>query len=278
MANSIRSALLANEVKNLGIFQAKGLIPETPIVANWKTELNALKKSEVKTSTVKVDSKLKPTKQSKTVPTKKAEKPTNAELAKYSKSCNEFSEIMNRQFGEVKGFTLGQAIEHSASVYTSIVKQKRGQLEKLNEIGKVLQELRSVIGKSDKEFGQAVKATALKNMSRQDRSDAMWLSENWVTIQAKMKELDINSCSASYLRQLLRKEGKSAENYEVKAEPKTMGDDDESSEASSSVESATVKLSGNDAESIASAVISLAKLKGVSLAEIATLILAQSAM
>ena len=253
MAKSIRSALLANEVKNLEIFKAKGLIE--PTVAK-----------PVKTSTVKVDSKLK------------APKHTDAQLARDSKNRNEFSEVMSRQFGDVKGFTLGQAIEHSASVYTSIVKQKRNQLEKLNEIGKVLQELRSVIGKSDKEFGQAIKATALKNMSRQDRSDAMWLSENWTDIKAKMKELDINSCSASYLRQLLRKEGKSAENYEVKAERNDVSDDVDSSEASSTVESATLKLAGNDAESIASAVIGLAKLKGISLAEIATLILAESAM
>lgn len=265
MAKSIRSALLANEVTNLAIFQAKGLIE--PVVTK-----------PVKTSTVKVDSKLKQAKKSTTsTPTKKAEKHTPAELAKDSKSRCEFSEIMSRPFGSVKGFTLGQAIEHSASVYTSIVKAKRGQLEKLNEIGKVLQELRSVIGKSDKEFGQAVKSTALKNMSRQDRSDAMWLSENWIDITAKMRELDVSSCSASYLRQLLRKEGKSAENYEVKDEPKTTGDD-ESTEGSSTVEHSSVKLSGNDAESIAVAVIHLAKLKGVSLAEIATLILAQSAM
>jgi hypothetical protein len=257
MAKSIRSALLANEVKNLGIFQAKGLIPETPT-------------TEVKTSTVKVDSKLK-SKPS----TKKAEKPTDAELAKDSKNRNQFSEIMNRQFGSEKGFTLGQAIEHSASVYTSIVKQKRGQLEKLNEIGKVLQELRSVIGKSDKEFGQAVKATALKNMSRQDRSDAMWLSENWTEVKGKMKELDINSCSASYLRQLLRKEAKSTPSEATVSEATET--DSDSSEASSTVESATLKLAGNDAESIASAVIHLAKAKGISLAEIATLLLSESA-
>jgi hypothetical protein len=217
-----------------------------------------------------VDSKIKSAKKDK--------KHTDAELAQDTKYRNEFSEVMNRQFGDVKGFTLGQAIEHSASVYTSIVKQKRNQLEKLNEIGKVLQELRSVIGKSDKEFGQAIKSTALKNMSRQDRSDAMWLSENWVSIQGKMKELDINSCSASYLRQLLRKEGKSAENYEVKAERSDVSDDSEVSEASSTVECSSLKLAEDTAEGIASAVIHLAKLKGVSLAEIATLILAESAM
>lgn len=255
MAKSIRSALLANEVKNVEIFKSLGLLEETP--------------KPITTSTVKVDSKIKSAKKDK--------KHSNAELAKDSKSRHEFSEIMSRQFGSTKGFTLGDAIEHSASVYTSLVKQKRNQLEKLCEIGKVLQELRSVIGKSDKEFGQAVKSTALKNMSRQDRSDAMWLSENWVDIQSKMKELDINSCSASYLRQLLRKEGKSAENYEVKAERNDVDQDEGSTEGSSTVESATLKLAGNDAESIASAVIGLAKLKGISLAEIATLLLAESA-
>ena len=248
MAKSIKSALLANEVKNVEIFKSMGLIEDTP--------------KPVKTSTVKVDSKIK------------NKKHTDSELAQDTKYRNEFSEIMARPFGTVKGFTLGQAIEHSASVYTSLVKQKRKQLESLNEIGKVLQELRSVIGKSDKEFGQAIKATALKNMSRQDRSDAMWLSENWVAIQGKMKELDINSCSASYLRQLLRKEGKSADSEATVSEASES--DSDISEAKGSVESSSVKLSGDNAESIAVAVIQLAKLKGVSLAEIATLILAES--
>jgi hypothetical protein len=251
MAKSIKAALLANEVSNLAIFQAKGLIPETPF-------------KEIKTSTVKVDSKVKP------------KKHTDAELAKDSKSRHEFSEVLNRQFGSVKGYTLGDAIDHSASVYTSLVKQKRSQLEKLNEIGKVLQELRSVIGKSDKEFGQAIKSTALKNMSRQDRSDAMWLSENWVEIKAKMKELDINSCSASYLRQLLRKEAKSTDSEATVSE--ATESDQDVTEGNVTVESSSLKLSGDDAESIAVAVIQLAKLKGVSLSEIATLILAESAI
>ena len=261
MAKSIRQALLANEVANLAFFN--------------KVEPTVQPKVDKKVSTVKVDNKMKSTKS-----VKKSEKPSNAELAKDSKNRNQFSEIMNRQFGAEKGYTLGQAIEHSASVYTSIVKQKRNQLEKLNEIGKVLQELRSVIGKSDKEFGQAVKATALKNMSRQDRSDAMWLSENWVEVKGKMKELDINSCSASYLRQLLRKEAKSA-NSEATVSDATVSeanDDAEStvSEANVTVESSSLKLAENSAEGIASAVIHLAKANGISLAEIATLLLAES--
>jgi hypothetical protein len=117
-------------------------------------------------------------------------------------------------------------------------------------------------------------------MSRQDRSDAMWLAENWINIQSKTKELDVSSCSASYLRQLLRKADKSpdtvATTQEIAKGNTDAVDNEDSTEGKSSVESPTVKLSGNDAESIAVAVIELAKLKGISLAEIATLLLASA--
>ncbi len=246
MAKSIRQALLANEVANLAFFN--------------KVEPTVQPKVDKKVSTVKVDSKL----------TKKHSK---AELAKSSKMTQEFKAILDRPYGK-EGHTFGEAIEHQATVYNSIVKQKRNQLEKLKGIGELLIEFRSIIGKSDKEFGQALKATALGKMSRQDRSDSMWLAENWTTVQKKVKELDINSCSASYLRQLLRKEAKSTDSEATVSE--ATESDSDSSEASSSVEGSTVKIAGDNAESIASAVIQIAKQKGISLAEIATLLLAES--
>jgi hypothetical protein len=245
---------------------------KSAIVANWKQELNALKavvptvqpKVDKKVSTVKVDSQLKP---------KVDKKHSKAELSKSSKMTAEFKAILDRPYGK-EGHTFGEAIEHQATVYNSIVKQKRSQLEKLKGIGELLIEFRSIIGKSDKEFGQALKATALGKMSRQDRSDSMWLAENWTTVQKKVKELDINSCSASYLRQLLRKEAKSTDSEATVSE--ATESDSDSSEASSSVEGSTVKIAGDNAESIASAVIHLAKANGISLAEIATLLLAES--
>jgi hypothetical protein len=187
---------------------------------------------------------------------------------------------MARPYGK-EGHTFGEAIEHSASVYTGMLRAKRQQLEKLKVIGEVLHELRSLIGTSDKLFGQAVKSTALKNMSRQDRSDAMWLAENWIEIQSKTKELDVSSCSASYLRQLLRKAEKSptavATTQESTEGTDAVDSEDESTEGTvATVEASSLKLSGNDAESIASAVIGLAKAKGISLAEIATLLLASA--
>lgn len=246
MAKSIRQALLANEVANLAFFN--------------KVEPTVEPKVQKKVSTVKVDSKL-PKKHSK------------AELAKSSKMTAEFRAILDRPYGK-EGHTFGEAIEHQATVYNSMLKQKRNQLEKLKVMGELLIEFRAIIGKSDKEFGQAIKATALSSVSRQDRSDAMWLAENWTTVQKKVKELDINSCSASYLRQLLRKEAKSTDSEATVSE--ATESDSDSSEASSSVEGSTVKIAGDNAESIASAVIQIAKQKGISLAEIATLLLAES--
>jgi len=250
MAKSIRQALLANEVANLAFFN--------------KVEPTVQPKVDKKVSTVKVDSQLKP---------KVDPKPSKASLVKSSKMTAEFRAILDRPYGK-EGHTFGEAIEHQATVYNSIVKQKRSQLEKLKGIGELLIEFRSIIGKSDKEFGQALKATALGKMSRQDRSDSMWLAENWTTVQKKVKELDINSCSASYLRQLLRKEAKSTDSEATVSE--ATESDSDSSEASSSVEGSTVKIAGDNAESIASAVIQIAKQKGISLAEIATLLLAES--
>jgi hypothetical protein len=289
MAQSIKSALLANEVANLLHFQSKGLIADDivvqdkPKVSKDKPKVSKVSKN-VKVNVVKnkpeAKAKTKPAKadKDKATPAKADKKPSDAELSKYAKKSHDFAEIMARPYGK-EGHTFGEAIEHSASVYTGMIKAKRQQLEKLKVIGEVLHELRSLIGTSDKMFGQAVKATALRNMSRQDRSDAMWLAENWINIQSKTKELDVSSCSASYLRQLLRKAEKPSDTSATTQES-TEGTDavetDDTTEGKSSVGASTVKLSGNDAESIAVAVIHLAKAKGISLAEIATLLLASA--
>lgn len=268
---SIAQALLANEVANLLHFQSKGLIE--PV--QDKPKVSKVSKN-VKVNVVKN----KPKAKAEVIPAKAVDKKhTDAELSKYAKQSQDFADIMARPYGK-EGHTFGEAIEHSASVYTGMLRAKRQQLEKLKMIGEVLHELRSLIGTSDKMFGQAVKATALRNMSRQDRSDAMWLAENWIEIQSKTKELDVSSCSASYLRQLLRKAEKQA-TATATTEESTEGTDTVDSEEAitegkSTVEQSTLKLAEDTAEGIASAVIGLAKAKNISLAEIATLLLASA--
>jgi hypothetical protein len=118
-------------------------------------------------------------------------------------ALNQPNPIFDRPFGK-EGHTLGEALEHQASVYKSLVKQRKNQLEKLKEIGLVLIELRSISGASDKAYGILVSKTPLAIMSRQDRFDAMWLAENWTNVQSYMKEMDISSGSAAYLRQKIK--------------------------------------------------------------------------
>lgn len=171
----------------------------------------------------------------------KVQKPSNKAVAKSAKGSAEMKAIFDRPYGE-EGHTFGDAIEHQASVYKSLLKQRKGQLEKLKAIGEVLIELRSVIGKSDKEFGQAVKATPLNVMSRQDRSDAMWLAENWTEVQTFTKEMDISSASAAYLRQKIAKAKKQTAGI---AKGKT--EDKDSAEGS---DEATVEASTQDSDEV----------------------------
>lgn len=103
-----------------------------------------------------------------------------------------------------QGNSLGEAIDAQAKAYKSIKKQQKAALEKLKGIGEILTYVRSLF-KSDQLFGQFLMKTELSIMSRQDRSDAMWLADNWNEIQLQMKKLDISSSSASYLRQIIRK-------------------------------------------------------------------------
>jgi hypothetical protein len=105
---------------------------------------------------------------------------------------------------QYQGNSLGEAIDAQAKAYKSIKKQAKAALEKLKGIGDILTYVRSLF-KSDVLFGQFLMKTELSIMSRQDRSDAMWLADNWNEIQLQMKKLDISSSSASYLRQIIRK-------------------------------------------------------------------------
>ena len=111
--------------------------------------------------------------------------------------------ILTRQFD---GKTIAEQIDAQVKVYRSIKKQAKANLERLMQIGKLLNELRSYF-KSDVQYGQFLQKTELSTMSRQDRSDAQWLATNWTLVQDQMKKLDISSSSASYLRQLLRSNG-----------------------------------------------------------------------
>jgi len=187
-------------------------------------------------------------------------------------SLKESNPIFSRPFGK-EGHTLGEAIDHQASVYKSLVKQRKGQLEKLKGIGEVLIELRSVSGASDKDYGKLVSKTPLGVMSRQDRSDAMWLATEWQSITKFMKDMDMSSASAAYLRQQMRKASK----------PKAEADDVESTEGSQSTaegstvtqpkadkqsDDASVEVSTATEAEFAKSMADIAKAEGLDLAKV----------
>jgi hypothetical protein len=180
--------------------------------------------------------------------------------------------IFDRAFGK-EGHTLGEAIEHQATVYKSLVKQRKGQLEKLKGIGEVLLELRSISGASDKDYGKLVSKTPLGIMSRQDRSDAMWIATEWQNVQKFLKDMDMSSASAAYLRQQMRKASK----------PKAEADDVESTEGSNSTDEpstvkqpkadkqdddASVEVSTASEAEFASSMAEIAKAEGLDLAKV----------
>jgi hypothetical protein len=184
--------------------------------------------------------------------------------------------IFDRKFG-TEGHTLGDALEHQATVYKSLVKQRQGNLAKLKAIGEVLLELRSISGASDKDYGKLVSKTPLGIMSRQDRSDAMWLAENWTEVQAFIKEMDISSASADYLRKKIRqsKKTESTQSDEV-----TGTDSEESSEAtvgSPSQKSDEVteiaSIDVDSEESFAASIKAIASQQGLDLAKVVAALL-----
>ena len=212
-------------------------------------------------------------------------KPKVSTVAKGVKlpTLKESNPIFDRPFGN-EGHTLGQAIDHQATVYKSLVKQRKGQLEKLKGIGEVLIELRSVSGASDKDYGKLVSKTPLAVMSRNDRADAMWLAENWTSVQKFMKDMDMSSGSATYLRQQMRKaENKSQPSADVAEKSSEATETLESSKATDTQESseateATVKpltpesseatVSVDDEESFALSMAEIAKQSGLDLSKV----------
>ena len=198
----------------------------------------------------------------------KVQKPSKKAIALSTKGTSDLKAIFDRPFG-TEGHTFGEAIEHQASVYKGLVKQKKLGLTKLKEIGEVLIELRSVIGKSDKDFGKAIKATALNVMSRQDRSDAMWLAENWTEVQTFIKEMDISSASAAYLRQKIAKTKKES-TQETKGSGKDSAKDssveDSTEESDEVTEKATLVVDSE--ESFAASVKAVAVQQGLDLAKV----------
>jgi len=92
------------------------------------------------------------------------------------------------------------AVLNEATIqYNAIVESGQENLVTLRKIGEILIGLRKGF-KSDKLFGQFIAESSLNVMTRRDRADAVWLANNWNTVQKFKVAEGMASASANYLR------------------------------------------------------------------------------
>jgi hypothetical protein len=108
-----------------------------------------------------------------------------------------------------KSFTIDAAIKHAAAVYDAMWLVQEQMLDHYREIGTILIGLQSLFNGNNKKFGQDLKGTELGAMSRQDRSDAMFIAANWDKVQKLNKDGALDALGVSAIRKRLKaSEGK----------------------------------------------------------------------
>ena len=113
-----------------------------------------------------------------------------------------------------KTYKLSDLIAHTAKQYDTLYLMQEEQLTLYKGIGETLIALRALFGeKNDRAFGEWLGKTELGSMSRQDRSDAMFVATNWTKVQKLNKAGELDSLGVS----AIRKRVKASENPQPKA-------------------------------------------------------------
>ena len=136
-------------------------------------------------------------------------------------------------------FTSQQSLEHGAALYDNMYLIHTQLMDVHNELGQILIQHRALY-KSDKLFGQFLAKGPLGCMSRQDRSDTVFVASNWAKIRKINNDGSLDSLGVSAIRKRLKASDKpkaptSAGNVsEGKAKPEaepTVGPSDTKTEA-----------------------------------------------
>lgn len=103
-----------------------------------------------------------------------------------------------------KTFKLADAIKHAAKVYDAMWLLQEQMLDHYREIGNILIGLQALFNGNDKAFGQYLAGSELGSMSRQDRSDAMFIAANWDKVQKLNKNGALDTLGVSAIRKRLK--------------------------------------------------------------------------
>lgn len=130
-------------------------------------------------------------------------------------------------------YTLDAAVKHASSVYDAMWLVQEQMLDHYREIGNILIGLQSLFGGNDKAFGKFLAGSALSVMSRQDRSDAMFLASNWTKVQKLNTNFALDTLGVSAIRKRLKAaEGKATGAGVRKADQKAAPKGEAGAEAS----------------------------------------------
>lgn len=173
------------------------------------------------------------------------------DLAKASKSADKTLTKVNAKDitkiePTVQATELDQRMESSAKIYIRIKSAQKKHLSELRSVGSTLNEYRS-LHSSDKAFGQAIAKTPLKVVSRQDRTDLMWLDSNWDSLQELITKGDLTSRNPAGLRQQLAKLNKVKSQSD--SQSKTESTDEDSAQTESTTQQSSKTSTKSDAPS-----------------------------
>lgn len=103
-----------------------------------------------------------------------------------------------------KSFTIAEAIKHASSVYDTMWLMQEQMLDHYREIGTILIGLQALFGDNKVAFGKFLEGSDLGQMSRQDRSDAMFLAANWTKVQKLNQNGALDTLGVSAIRKRLK--------------------------------------------------------------------------
>ena len=100
-------------------------------------------------------------------------------------------------------YTAKSSLEHGAAVYDQMYLLQTSMLDCFNELGQILIQHRAMY-KSDKLFGQMLATSPLAGISRQDRSDTVFVASNWAKIQKLNENGSLDSLGVSAIRKRIK--------------------------------------------------------------------------
>lgn len=103
-----------------------------------------------------------------------------------------------------KSYKLSDLISHTAKQYDTLYLLQEEQLGLYKSIGEALLQIRALFGQNDRAFGEWIGKTELGSMSRQDRTDAMFVAANWTKVQKLNKGGKLDSLGVSAIRKRVK--------------------------------------------------------------------------